>query len=258
MLPISVLLLCLFFQEPRIAPDKSLPSAEYVEKGMPAPDRTWSAKDYETAVQVLQALASEDAGKLPRHESANSGEVFKRICSESNLDLIRNDKLPVDQRLRESIGLTGAIRDLLQVYMEPIEKLGSYDHEAVGIMGFNLSLMHELFTLADAYLASLPKDDPNREARNAGMEKMRQGLATTVSGFLACFDERGHFRPKALVRLAEALLRGLPRLMPRLPELTRDETRRRAARLAEEEKDETIKAVLKKLSAELVPPKKDK
>src|SRR5580704_15216011 len=74
--------------------DQSLTTEQYVELGLPAPDRPWTGEEMTQAAEVLSRIAAGGAERLPRYRSERSGEVFARLTSADNLEVVTRDSLP--------------------------------------------------------------------------------------------------------------------------------------------------------------------
>ena len=77
--------------------DTSLPLKEYLDKGMPAPDKQWSEADFMKAAEVLKSLP--DPTTYPRLGSLKSGVLFARMSDTSELASIKQ-KTPNEQMTR--------------------------------------------------------------------------------------------------------------------------------------------------------------
>jgi len=228
-------------QKPQVAPDHSLAVATYIQKGLPANDRGWSADDYLQAAKVLKAIAGVDATQLPRYGSPISGAVFARIVSRENFKLFGNDLLSHQQHFIASSGLLQGLGQILIVYATATTQERIFDSELIELMRYVLELSREVVRLADAFAASLPADDPNHDSRMKGREQMREGMARVVTGCLSTITEREAYRSSELVRLAQTLDATVPDIFPFLPPGVQQELNVRIQRMAEDEPNSGIK-----------------
>jgi len=86
------------------------------------------------AIEVLRKIAAEDVLRLPRLESPQSAAMMARMISSKNLDILRNDGLPLDQRMNAGNGFTTSTKAMLMLYAEPESKGIHFDREIVGIV----------------------------------------------------------------------------------------------------------------------------
>ncbi len=62
--------------------DRSLSVAQYREMGLPPLTRRWSPQECSKVRELLRQIAERDLTLLPRHASADSGAVFRKLVSE--------------------------------------------------------------------------------------------------------------------------------------------------------------------------------
>lgn len=235
----------------RIAPDHSLTAATYIKKGMPAYDRDWSGQDYVQAAKVLQAVAGLDATQLPRYGSPTSGAVFARIVSHDNFGLFGIGILNQQQSFTAASALLQGLGQITIVYASATTQEKVFDSELVELMRYVLEVSREVAHLAEAFIASLPANDPDHDARLKGREQMRQGMARVVFGCLDTLAERETYRSSELVRLAQTLETTVPAIFSFLPPGAQQELSVRIQRMIEQEPASIIKEGLTRLAAAL-------
>lgn len=229
---------------PALAEDRSLQVGQYVDLGMPAPDRDWAPEDYYKAIEVLRKIAAEDVLRLPRLESPRSAAVMARLVSGKNLDVLRNRGLPFEQRMKLVNGFTTSTKAMLLLYAEPESKGIHFDREIVAIVNFEASGMREMMALGLQFFATLAPEEASNPVRREGWAKMWNGMATVAGARMAMIGERSHYRsPERLL-----LVRGLDELLAEfyvyLPEMTRREIPLRLAQLILEEPEADVRAAL--------------
>jgi hypothetical protein len=84
--------------------DESPTAQQYIERGLPAPDRTWSAEDLAQAAKVLGSFKAAEYANLPRYESPKSGAGFSRMVARENIDAFMKQGFRLSSRLAQSIG----------------------------------------------------------------------------------------------------------------------------------------------------------
>lgn len=235
--------------KPQTAPDRSLAPTTYIQKGLPANDRSWDGQDYVQAAKVLHALASADPTQLPRYGSPISGAVFARIVSQENFRLFGNGILDKQQSFTAASSLLQGLGQITLVYASATTQERVFDSELVELMRFVLELSREVAERAEAFFASLPTNDPDHDARLKGREQMRQGMARVVIGCLATLAERETYRSSDLVRLAQTLDTTVPLIFSFLPPGAQQELPVRIQRMIEQEPNPSIKERLAHLAA---------
>lgn len=210
--------------KPTATVDESLSLAEYIRLGMPAPDRDWSAEDMIKAERILAVLALSGYGQLPRFESERSGEMFSRMTSPRNHELSKNRTLPLEVRLPFALNYLQASNQVMKLYLAAFLKGEVSDREIVEWLGHQLRLSVVVLDVVDEFAPTIRKDDPRYEVRMQGLEQMRRGLASVVSGGLQTLIEKEAYRESELARLVGYMLETYPQIVPRIPPGARTET----------------------------------
>lgn len=224
-------------------------SAEYVGLGMPAPDRTWGADDYTRAVNVLTQLEAEDPTLLPRYHSETSGDVFARLIDPDNASFLGKDTLAIEMRVGVALEMQVEVKNLLFLYLRPASNNVVFDDELAELLGYLVASSADLADAMTIFMASLPPDDPNREIRLQGLERMRTGFAEMAAGILTSIAERDTYRLSARRRFAFHARATLPRLAEHYTDLQRQEVIGRLTALAREEPDTVIRDFLTETAA---------
>jgi hypothetical protein len=238
-------------QRPQTAPDHSLAPAIYIQKGLPANDRNWDAQDYLQAAKVLQSLAGADTTQLPRYGSLMSGAVFARIVSHDNFMLFENAVLNKQQRFKAATAIMEGLGQITVVYASATTQERIFDSELIELMRYLLELSAKVTQLADAFIASLPANDPDHDARVRGHEQMQQGMARVVIGCLDSLAERASYQSSDLLRLSETLDSTVQVIFPFLLPGSQQELSLRIQQMIEKEPNSSIKERLLHLAAAL-------
>jgi hypothetical protein len=236
--------------QPVPALDHSSPASALIARGVPSPDRVWTPEDYEGAVKTLEALAKADPLTLPRAGSPQSGPVFARLVAEDNLEPIRKEA-DTQQAFGMVVRLTLVTNSLLNLYGSPSTLQSTFDSEIAAIMAFSLAVSKELLSMGTRILDTIPANDPQREVRLAGYEKMRGGLGSTIEGGLLTLTESDLFRLEARLQLANALERHLPALYPYLLPGVQQKLPILLQAIAAREPDEALKQAVQRIRATL-------
>lgn len=204
---------------PPVAPtdDKSLTPAAYIELGLPADDREWAGPDMEKANAVLSELVKEDPAKLPRFNSPRSGKVFARLTNPANLSIANNRSLPMDWRMSHMLSYFTAATAVAKMYLAADPRALTLGAEQLELLGSTLHAAVALAALAAELVPTLDPKDPTYPVRMKGLQGMRGGLATMVSGCLMTLTE-AQYAERDRARLLGHLEETLPRLFPHLPD----------------------------------------
>jgi hypothetical protein len=214
--------------------DDSLTSEEYIRLGLPAQDREWSGDDMVTAERLFTSLAQEGYGRLPRYKSQRSGEVFARLTSGQNLEVFRTRSLPFESRLPQALKYIQATNQILKLYLAGFLKKQVRDSELVELLGEQFRASAVMLELVDEFVPTLNKDDPSYSARMQGLEQMKAGLASVVTGGLQTLTESDSYRSGELVRLVGYMQETFPFIVPRLPPGSRAETMMRLDKMQDD------------------------
>lgn len=236
---------------PSVAPNHSLPSRAYIERGLPAADRDWTGEDYAQAATVLKSLATNDATQLPRYASPTSGAVFARIVSLDNLKLYRSKTLADPQRVTTAGTLLQNFSQMMVIYGSVSNPKHAFDSELVELFRYTLEVCRDIMPLVEAQAESIPLNDPDRETRLKGREQVREGVASIVSGCLRAITDKANYRASELVRLADTLEQTLPGIIPFLPPSVQQELPIRIQRMVEQEADPGLKQRLTRVGVAL-------
>jgi hypothetical protein len=205
-------------------PDRSLAAEDYIRLGLPAFDRPWSGPDMATAAQVLTDLVANDVSQLPRYESPRSGKVFARlIAAEENLGVSRNKTLPLESRGANAGRYMLCANQVSKLYLGAFQRGKIGGRESIECVGAQLRTVMNMYAFMDEFLPTLDKSDPTYKTRLAGVDQMKQGLATTFAGCLQTLTERPLYQTVDLLRLLECMQETWPKLFHRLSAPARQE-----------------------------------
>ena len=199
-----------------VAADHSLTTAQYAALGLPPPTRPWSDGELARAVTALQKLAERDPLKLPRLESAASGEVFARLVAPIALpaDVTRSDSRT---QIAALSGFAPSLGTLAVLYSKPAAGDFCFDAELVETTRAALELNSRLLQLINR-ARSAQGEKPAPDWLRRADDQVVYGAALTVRGALFIFSARRAFRPEWSGRLGKALHMWVPKIMEQLPE----------------------------------------
>jgi hypothetical protein len=108
--------------------------------------------------------------------------------------------------------------------------------DVTDLVAAELSAVQVELELVDEFLPTIRKDDPKYDVRMHGLDTMRQGLATMVSGVLTSLTESQVYGVETRSRLLGRCLDTFPHIIPRLTRPSQAEVKRRLAELADDPK----------------------
>jgi hypothetical protein len=234
------------------AAGRSLSLEAWAARGMPDAGRVWTGADYDAAAGLLEAAAREDAARLPRESSPDSGALYRRFVDPANLAPARGPG-PADGRAREGAGILAGADRISLLYAAAYRDDARLGPELAGLMAYTLLAAREVVPLADAAVAAAPKGDTHRAARLASRKRTHEALASVVNAALTSLATRGGFGPAERLRLARALAEHLPALAAYLPPATRRELPARLKTMAAAETDPEVRDALDRARAALLP-----
>ena len=237
---------------PAAAPGRTITLEGWALRGMPDAGRPWGAADYDAAAGLFETVAKEDAARLPRAASADSGALFRRLVDPGNLAPVRGAGA-VDVRAKAGAGILAGVDRISVVWAGAYRDDTSRGAELAALMSYTLLVSHETVPLADSLLAAPKKNEKakDRYERDARRAKLADALAAIVSGCLESLAAPGGFRPAERRTLASAVEAHLPALAPRLPAAARRALPARLKKLAAAESDPAVKDALGRTRAAL-------
>ena len=234
------------------APDRTITLEGWALRGMPDAGRPWTGADYDAAAGLLESVAKEDAARLPKETSANSGPLFRRFVDPVNLAPLRGAGA-VDARAKAGAGILAGVDRISVVYAAAYRDDGAFGAELAALMSYTLLVSRETVPLADSLLAAPRKKEKakDRYERDARRAKLSDALAAIVSGCLESLAAPGGFRPEERRSLASAVEAHLPALATRLPAAARRDLPGRLKKMSASESDPAVKDALDRARAAL-------
>jgi len=217
---------------PKSVPDESLPADQYVTQGLPSYDRPWVGQDLTVVAAKLKALAADNPQQLPRRGSDKSGAVFARLVADDNLAFFRNRSLPLSSRFPDGLAYFQSQNEILKSYAGALDRGKVSGDDVIDLLAAELSTVQAVLELVDEFMPTIPKDDGKYEVRMHGLQTMRQGLATMVSGVLTALTESQVYGVETRLRLLARCLDTFPHIIPKLTKPSQAEVKRRLAELA--------------------------
>ena len=189
---------------------------------VPAPSATvpdanhpWTPEDYRAAAT---AWTNAPAGTLPRRGSGAAGEMFARLVNPENLASLSVPTTPLPTRLALSLAYADGASKLLAIYLTAFNKGEPLGPEVLALSAHVCAVAAAEWSLVDVFQKGLDKSAPDYETRMKGLDRMREGTATVISGVLVTLTETDAYGKDALTVFANQLQATFPALMHHVPE----------------------------------------
>jgi hypothetical protein len=154
--------------------DYSLTVQEYMAKGMPDPETSWSVNNYFKAHITLGTLKIYNPKSLPRKQSRKSGAVFSRIVNKEILKFFDDPGLPLASRAMEIMQFARLQNDLIGMYSYLSDSVKYYTEELPDIYIFALGVQDKKLEIAGKIMNSSEQRDI----------EFQSGLPTVVYNYL--------------------------------------------------------------------------
>jgi hypothetical protein len=224
--------------------------SDYVNAGLPSPDRVWTGADYQKFNELLKS------GKigLPMLSSDETKPIFLALVNRKGLSFYSNKDYPIGVRMESCIRAYTALPSVLGQYLER-NNSGKADcsRELARLMAFILHMSTSVTNLTQEFLPTIPKDE-KYEVRMAGFERMKSGLRTIWVGVADSLGERNAYADEEVLIMAEAMIENLPAQKEFLGPTAVQELRVKTAGLLEKEKSDKVKDALQRLLKTCDPP----
>lgn len=163
-------------------------------------DRAWTTADFE------RVAAASSCAALP----TSGSPAFARMTDPHVLDTLVSAEQAPAARLGGLIDYQNALAAITKHYAS-CGDLGGHLAMATAL----IELMAFELPVADAFVATLPADDPTREVRAGGVAKMREGLQGMATGI--ALTVRGSRFPRPVPGVGRRLGAALARVVPLMP-----------------------------------------
>ncbi len=188
--------------------DGSLRTAEYVQMGMPDPDKVWSDGEYTKAVEVLQKLEATAPEKLPRTGSLRSVTVFARMVAPQNFDVLFDRSTDVSIRITHQSRVWDFVK-LCQVYSDADKRTAQYEKELVALSETMLDGDAKFPGLAQDLMKTVAPTDPQWPKAEALWKNFKAGVYQDVKSVVVFIGDVQHFDIASRSALATALQRNI-------------------------------------------------
>ncbi|MCG8310173.1 MAG: hypothetical protein MI975_22435 [Cytophagales bacterium] len=195
------MLTCLFGCEP--APkDFSLSIDEYMEMGMPGPEKIWDSEDLINANNTLSRIKWEDPRKLPGKGSKKSGKLFDRLISRENLAFLNVDSLALNEKALLLMNYLQVYENWRYIYTDVRYKTQYHHRELVDIQLFGLGLLQLMLDFADKIQTS---DDPVDKAMRSGDNSIREMYIDYLLVTLEIQEDMTPYHREDMERMSEMI-----------------------------------------------------
>lgn len=210
---------------------------------------TFSSADYVSAYEAIAALGSIAPQRLPRRGEPKSS-VFTRLVSERAFASL-SENVPACDRLRDAPNFL-ALGQACMVYIN-----NSANHDFGGeiidctLVGWRVALAEQPFM--ETCFKNPPPDAPDEQTRIAAIQRFRSGFEGTVAGASKYLTDKSLWQEEDYRRFATEAATLLPKSLPYLSQSARSEILRNLNSSLRNEKDPSLRQLLRKASGPLSP-----
>lgn len=197
---IILIVACGCSNKPGIYKDKSFTTEIYLEKGCPSPDKEWSNDDFESLLDCLRKIKSENKFSLPRKHSPASGDYFSKMVDENHFSFIADTTISDLSKIQPMSDLHEFWVALLYLYHEENEPYQGFSNEIISIDIFstriskaNLQNIERIDKQNEALFNEfediLPELAGQKTKISEGKKKFISGIAMSVKADLGKIEE---------------------------------------------------------------------
>lgn len=180
--------------------------------GTPAVDRTWKAKEYQKAFEVLDQIYEADKFSLPRLDSEYSGEVFKRMVALENFVFLTDKMQNIGKRVLEFEHLKEIPFRTLIYYIEDYEEQERFGKEVLECIFVDVYVYHagmELYAELEGQLGERANSGTFRK----GMETLQLEFNQKIGLAFEVFEKDFYrYSERDLLTFANKLYFLLPKI----------------------------------------------
>lgn len=232
--------------------DQSLPTSDFVRLWLPPPNRVWNGDDYVAAREALEKIYREEGQRrLPRYQSERSGEVFARITSPQNLEMIVDPGYSFGTRARHAALIFESHAGILRLYTDGFPQNQVRDSELVELFGSGLRQMVATLKILEHSMPMIDKGDPTSESRMNQVNRSKETVAHFVMTTIFTLREVDDFRVGERLRLIGHMRETLPVIVPQLSPSSRAEAMQTLEAMQSDPKLKDLQPQLGELTAKL-------
>jgi hypothetical protein len=247
-MPVLPALFCLVIscgQKLKSVPDNSLKIKDYLNLGVPSLESSWTSGDYRTAAQILKKLGDKNPTQLPRHNSPNSGRLFRKIVDTLNFNYrINETNLPELFALNLVLAMRH-IQKIQKLYLVPMQKGHYFSAELTELINMIYFLADRVNTYSEiGVFGRLTSGSPKQN-------QMLAGLSNIIQGSLAALEDPVMMEKSARERLSRYVEKGITRNFFRLRPKDKSLVRDKILQLLAVEGNSQVKSALERTLARI-------
>ena len=165
------------------------------------PTQVWSISDY----IVLEQAIKQDQTELPKAGSIESGEQFEAMVSRQSLEILRNQHIPLKQRLKIATKMAGSAHRIFSAYVAANEQADfNYEYEMASLLAFMIehASVH-LGLWVDEQSLATNSDAETR--KHFEIQSTQRYLKSMTKGILLSMGNTIVHSDKSILRMAKAL-----------------------------------------------------
>ncbi len=190
--------------------DESLKIKDYLEFGVPSPDRTWTSTEMATTAQILNTLKEKHPKSLPRYGSNKSGSLFDRIVSDDNLKQLKDTSIPIEIRGPESANYMEALNQVISIYYTSFLAYQVDGAEVIELNGALLKITAIVLRNNNDFLATFDESNPNFVNVEQAINRMKEGYSKIVFGAIGKLKHKDIFGASNLIKLIQYMSQTFP------------------------------------------------
>ncbi len=163
--------------------------------------KVWSISDY----LVLEQAIKQDQTELPKAGSIESGSQFEAMVSRQSLDILRNQHLPLKQRLKIATKMAGSTHRIFSAYVAANEQADfNYEYEMASMLAFMIehASVHLGLWVDEQSLANNADTDARKHFE---IQSTQRYLKSMTKGILLSMGNTIVHSDKSIIRMAKAL-----------------------------------------------------
>lgn len=227
--------------------DNGLEPSAYARFGLPAADHVWTASDFTAAGGAIAQVPPE---QLPRWRDSRSSPLFARFVDTQSLAPCAVENAESATRLQACIDILTGFNGIVGRYVTASSADSTLLGDIPPLMSMMLHIAASIKPTADAFSATLDRNDPTYADRMGGLAQMHRGMLMIVQGsVMLLHDERRYYNDVGSLEVARALAETYPVLAVTLPAVERTEIERQLREVANNDPSADVRAALAQFAA---------
>lgn len=222
--------------------DRALEPAAYQQFGLPSADRVWTAADFASAGA---AIAQVPVQQLPHWQGSRSSPMFARFVDRQSLTPCGVSNATAATRLQACMDILGGFNAIAGRYVEGSTSDPALISDIPPLMAMMLHIAGTMKPTADAFAATLDRNDPSYATRVGGLAQMHRGILMIIQGAIVTLHDERHTYPDAgILEIARALAETYPIVESILPPAERTVLEQRLREIANTDPSTDVRAAL--------------